>query len=272
MIEKFDIPTLQLLNIIYDEYGYDFASYSIKHVNRRITDWMEKNDMSKVLETMTYIKTNRQAAMSLISHFSIGITEMFRDPLFYKSFRKNVIPLLRTYPFIKIWHAGCSTGEEVYSLAIMLKEEGLLHKSRLYGTDFNDRFLSVARKGVYSYDNIKRDTSNYNNTGSNSYFSSYYRSQYNSAIMNSELKDHIVWANHNLVADKVFNEVDVIFCRNVFIYFNKALQNKVLELFIDSLSTKGILCLGGTETLLFTSVNSQFIALDRSNCVYRLLK
>jgi chemotaxis protein methyltransferase CheR len=271
MIKPVSTSFMPLLHVLYEEYGYDFSMYAEKHVHRRITDWFQKKKIKTENEAIELIQKDRQAAYSFISCFSIGVTEMFRDPLFYTAFRKIIIPILKTNPFIKIWYAGCATGEDVYSLAIMLKEEGVLNRCRIYGTDFNETFLQKARKGIYSYDTIKKFTSNYTKSGGNSFFSDYYFSQYDSVIFNTELKKNIVWANHNLVSDSVFSEVDVIICRNVLIYFNSELQNNVLQLFIDSLSSKGILCVGDKETIQFSTANSHFDTIDGKNGLYQLI-
>jgi chemotaxis protein methyltransferase CheR len=194
---------------------------------------------------------------------------MFRDPLFYKSLRENVIPVLQTYPFFKIWHAGCSTGEEVYSMAILLKEAGLYDRSTIYATDFNQDVLNRAKEGIFSNSLMKDYTNNYRLSGGKEAFSEYYTSHYDHVIMNKSLKKNIVWANHNLVTDSVFAEVQMIICRNVLIYFDRDLQNKVHRLFYDSLVGGGILCLGAKESLRFTELFERYLVIDKK---YRVFK
>jgi len=194
---------------------------------------------------------------------------MFRDPGFYKSLRENVIPILKTDPFIKIWHAGCSTGEEAYSMSILMREEGLHERTTIYATDFNPQVISHAKEGIFSNVLIKEYTANYQLSGGTASFSDYYTSDQNNAIMNQSLKKNIVWANHNLVSDSVFAEVNMILCRNVLIYFDKNLQNKVHELFYSSLINGGILCLGSKESLQFTDLNNKYTEADRRNRIYK---
>jgi chemotaxis protein methyltransferase CheR len=194
---------------------------------------------------------------------------MFRDKAFYKSLRENVIPILKTYPFIKIWHAGCSTGQEAYSMAIMLQEEGLYDRTTIYATDFNQQALNHAKEGIYSTALIKEYTTNYQLSGGKESFSNYYTSNYDSVIMNQSLKKNIVWANHNLVTDSVFAEANLILCRNVLIYFDKELQNKVQTLFYNSLISGGILCLGSKESLRFSDVYENYIDCDSKQRIFK---
>ena len=194
---------------------------------------------------------------------------MFRDPNFYKSFRENVMPVLKTYPFIKIWHAGCATGEEAYSMAIILKEEGLYERTTIYATDFNQRVLDLAKEGIFSNKMMADYTSNYQLSGGKEAFSNYYTSSYDNVIMKQSLKQNIVWANHNLVTDSVFAEVNLILCRNVLIYFDKDLQNKVQELFYNSLINGGLLCLGSKEGLRFTDYAEKYYELDKKQRIFK---
>jgi chemotaxis protein methyltransferase CheR len=194
---------------------------------------------------------------------------MFRDPLFYKSVRKEVIPILKTYPFLKIWHAGCSSGEEVYSMAILLQEEGLLEKTQIYATDFNQSILQKAKDGIYPIKYLKEYTSNYQNAGGLASFSDYYNANYDSAIFHNSLKKNIVFADHNLVFDGVFGEMNMIVCRNVLIYFDKVLQNKVIKLFKESLIPGGVLCLGSKESLKFSEQYYSFEPLFEKEKIYR---
>ncbi|MBA3900263.1 MAG: protein-glutamate O-methyltransferase CheR, partial [Bacteroidetes bacterium] len=200
---------------------------------------------------------------------SITVTEMYRNPEFYKSVRSEIIPLLKTYPFFRIWHAGCSTGEEVYSVAIMLQEEGLLERATIYATDFNQVALDFAKNGIYPKHLIRDYATNYYKSGGKEDFEHYFSKDNDFVIMSGMLKKNIVWANHNLVTDSVFSSVHLIFCRNVLIYFNKSLQNRVQKLFYDSLVEGGFLCLGSKETIKFTDFSDRYIEIDKK---HRLLK
>ena len=208
-------------------------------------------------------------ASELLQDLSITVTEMFRDSSFYKSLRENVIPILKTYPFIKIWHAGCATGEEAYSMAIIMQEEGLYDRTTIYATDFNQHALNKAKEGIFSNKKIKEYTMNYQLSGGKESLSAYYTSNYGNVIMNQSLKKNIVWANHNLVTDSVFAEVHLILCRNVLIYFEKDLQNKVQKLFYNSLINGGILCLGSKEGLRFTDFYEQYNEADKKQKIFK---
>jgi chemotaxis protein methyltransferase CheR len=194
---------------------------------------------------------------------------MFRDPLFYKEIREEVVPYLLTYPFIKLWHAGCSAGQEVYSTAILLKEEGLLPRVQIYATDFNEMILDKAKEGIYPVGNIKSYTENYQKAGGKSSFADYYTAQYDFVLIKQSLKERILFSFHNLVTDGIFGEMNVIFCRNVLIYFNKELQNKVLKLFYDSLVPGGFLCLCTKESLKFSEVEASFEMISPVEKIYR---
>src|ERR1019366_9115817 len=217
---------------------------------------------SKVLNDETF-------ASKLLQDLSITVTEMFRDPGFYRSLRENVIPVLKSYPFIKIWHAGCSTGEEAYSMAIIMQEEGLYDRTTIYATDFNQQVLNKAKEGIFSNSMMKEYTANYQLSGGKESFSSYYTSNYDNVIMNHSLKKNIVWANHNLVTDSVFAEVNMILCRNVLIYFDRKLQNNVQLLFHNSLISGGILCLGTKESLRFTDFKDEYSILDEKQRIFK---
>ena len=205
----------------------------------------------------------------LLLDLSINVTAMFRDPTFYSSVRDTVIPLLRTYPFIRIWHAGCSTGEEVYSMAILLHEEGLYDRCRIYATDINEAVLEKARKGIFPLANMQEYTSNYLKAGGKTAFSDYYTANYESAIFSQKLRENIVFAQHNLASDAVFNQFNLIVCRNVLIYFNRELQDRALGLFREALVRNGYLGLGSRETLQFSAHADAFEAVDRNQRLYR---
>lgn len=258
-----------LLETIFEKYGYDFRQYSEAHVRRRINNRMILSSVKSLEEARKKLLTDETFAVQLLSDLSITITEMFRDPAFYKALREEVIPVLKTYSFIKVWHAGCATGEEVYSMAIVLQEEGLSERTTIYATDFNQQALTRAREGIFSNDLIREYTSNYQTAGGKEAFSNYYTSSYNMAIMNQGLKKNIVWANHNLVTDGVFAEVHLILCRNVLIYFNRDLQNKVQQLFLQSLAHGGMLCLGSKESLRLTDVADKYTELDKKWRIFK---
>lgn len=268
-VENQDIEISLLLEGIYLKYGYDFRNYSDAHIKRRILRRMTEAGLKSISEMQYKILYDKDFFKILLSDFSINVTEMFRDPTFYKAFRKSVIPILKTYPFVRIWHAGCSTGEEVYSMAILLKEEGLYERSQIYATDFNNIVLQKAKDGIYPIDDIKEYTHSYQQAGGNASFSDYYIAKYDSAIFDKSLKKKITFAEHNLVTDGVFGEMHVIICRNVLIYFNRELQNNVIKLFSDSLCNGCFLCLGSKESIRFSSSADNFEALNESEKIYR---
>ena len=243
------IETELLVEAIYRKYGYDFRNYGKAHLLRRVRHRLERSKFKNVSEMIHAVIYDQNFYHQILSDLSINVTEMFRDPKFYQAVRKEVVPLLKTYPFIKIWHAGCSSGEEVYSMAILLEEEGLLDKTQIYATDFNPVILKHAKEGIYPVSNIKDYTKNYQNAGGKHSFSDYYDANYDSVKLSDRLKKNIVFADHNLVTDSVFGEMNMIVCRNVLIYFNKHLQAKVVKLFLESLTKGGYLCLGSKENI-----------------------
>jgi len=258
-----------LLEAINQKYGYDFRQYSKAHINRRIRNRMVLSGLEDVSQIQSKVLKDETFAYQLLQDLSITVTEMFRDKDFYKSLRENVIPILKTYPFIKIWHAGCATGEEAYSMAIILSEEGLYDRTTIYATDFNQHALNRAKEGIFSNSMMREYTSNYQLSGGKEPFSSYYTSSHDNIIMNQSLKKNIVWANHNLVIDSVFAEVHLILCRNVLIYFDNSLQNKVQKLFYDSLVNGAILCLGSKEGLRFTEFHEKYSELDKKQRIFK---
>lgn len=208
----------------------------------------------------------------LILAFSVNFTTMFRDPEFYLAFRQKVVPILRTYPSLKVWHAGCSTGEEVYSMAILLEEEGLYPRTKIYATDLNEVVLKKAKEGIFSLENMRDYTGNYLKAGGKQAFSEYYTAGYGSAMLRPSLKKNIIFAQHNLVTDSPFNEFQIIWCRNVAIYFNKTLQHRVHKLLYDSLSRFGVLGLGNKESLRFTRYEECYEELVKDTSLYRKIK
>lgn len=264
-----DLEISQLLEAIFQKYGYDFRQYARAHIVRRLTNRMILSGIGNPLELQEKVVNDQAFASQLLLDLSITVTEMFRDPVFYCAIRERVVPLLRTYSFIKIWHAGCSTGEEVYSMAILLKEANLYERTTIYATDFNQVALDQARDGIYSTDAIREYTSNYQKSCGNESMSEYYTSNYNRVIIDRSLKKNIVWAHHNLVTDSVFAEVHLIFCRNVLIYFDKELQHRVQTLFYDSLIPGGILCLGSKESMRFSGLEDSYTDIDKKNRIFK---
>lgn len=246
-LEKVQIDLF--LQGIYKWYGYDYRDYSYHSLKRRIWHRVQAEKLSSILELLDKVLQDQKCLAQLISDFSINVTEMFRNPSFFLQFREKVVPLLRTYPSIRIWHAGCATGEEVYSMAILLQEEGLYDKTKIYATDINDKVLKVAKNGQFPLEHMKKYTSNYLKAGGKMAFSEYYTVTGNTAQFHPTLTKNIIFAQHNLVTDQSFNEFHVILCRNVLIYFNKSLQHKVHDLFYESLSMFGVLGLGDKETI-----------------------
>ncbi|MCX4187112.1 CheR family methyltransferase [Methylophaga sp. OBS4] len=258
-----------LLEAIYDKYGYDFRSYSRAHVRRRLVQRLRLSQLESLGMLQYKALHDPDFIALLLKDFSINVTEMFRDPDFYLAVREKVVPLLKTWSYIKIWHAGCSTGEEVYSMAIMLKEEHLDSRVQIYATDFNSHALAQAREGIFPAENMKTYARNYQSAGAIASFSDYYHAKYDSAIMDPSLKKNILWANHNLVTDSDFAEVHMVVCRNVLIYFNRQLQNSVHKLFHRSLVNGGILCLGKKETLSLTDYKDSYSDVDRQQKIYK---
>jgi chemotaxis protein methyltransferase CheR len=267
-----EIETIEielLLEAIYRAYGHDFRSYARASIERRVRQFLSGSGCGSVAEMIDRVLHDEDFFSRLVQYFSISVTEMFRDPFVYRVIRTEVVPMLRTWPHVKIWHAGCATGEEVYSLAILLKEEGLYDKATIYATDFNDASLNQAKEGVYAAETIREATRNYQKAGGTRSFSNYYHARYDAVAMDGSLKERIPFANHNLVTDRVFGKMHLVFCRNVLIYFNRELQNRALGLFTESLVHGGFLCLGTKEDLRFTEVNDQYEAVNRKARIYK---
>ncbi|WP_342415523.1 protein-glutamate O-methyltransferase CheR [Paenibacillus sp. FSL R10-2782] len=261
-----------LLEGIHRLYGYDFRNYALPSIKRRIYYHAQSEKVSTISGLQEKVLHDRSAFDRLVQSLSIPVTEMFRDPELFQNFRRKIIPILRTYPYIRIWHAGCSTGEEVYSMAIMLHEEGLYDKARIYATDMNNLSLQQAKEGVYGIDRMKLYTKNYLESGGTQSFSEYYTAKYDSVMLHPFLRKNIIFAEHNLATDRSFNEFNVIFCRNVMIYFNDELRNHVHGLFYDSLSHFGVLVLGAKESIHFTDYSDSYEPLDRIEKIYRKIK
>jgi len=264
-----DIEIRLLLEAIYQLYGYDFRSYSPASMRRRIMHRLTMSGFSTVLEMTDRVLRDRQFFVTLLNDLTVNVTEMFRDPEFYKAFREEVVPVLKTFPFIKIWHAGCSTGEEIYSMAILLEEEGLYERAMLYATDIDKNVLAAAKKGIYPIHAFKQYTDNYRRAGGRQSLSDYATARYDSVIMEQRLKRNIVFADHDLATDQVFGEMHVILCRNVLIYFDRPLQQRVFKLFGESLDMGGFLCLGTKESLRFSGNEESFDVVNRSLRIFR---
>lgn len=247
-----------LLNDLMEQYGYDFTDYAKASLKRRINRLLALDKFPSFAELRYRIKKDETYLKRFVEEITVNVTEMFRDPSFYKVLRTEILSILATYPLIRIWHAGCSTGEEVYSMAIMLQEANLLHKSLLYATDLNPDVLEKARKGIFPLVNMKQYSENYILSGGTQDFSSYYTAKYDRAKFDTALSKKMIFATHNLVSDRSFNEFQLILCRNVMIYFDKDLQERVLTLFDQSLETLGFLALGAKETMRFSEVATRY--------------
>lgn len=266
-LERIEIDLL--LEGIRRRWGYDFRHYSYASLKRRLDIARKEAGDANFLQLLDQLLHDQTIFDGFLRHMSITVTEMFRDPPYYQLVREKVIPALRTYPFVKIWHAGCATGEEAYSMAILLHEEGYLDRTRIYATDFNKRSLDIADKAVYSEKNIESYAANYYECGGKRDFSDYFISGYDRVKLKDFLKERITFSYHNLVTDGVFGEMNLISCRNVLIYFDKVLQDRVLGLFADSLRHGGFLCLGAKESLNFSNVKSQFEPLEGKKKIYK---
>ena len=258
-----------LLSAIEQRWGHEFSGYGQAFIKRRINKAMARHGLRHISELIPRVLHEANFFQGIIQDISIPVTEMFRDPHFWLALREQVFPLLRTWPYFKIWHAGCATGNEVYSLAILLEEAGLLQRATIYATDFNDVVLKKARDGVFSLKEIQAASGNYQKAGGQFSLNHYYDAHGEGAEMKASLKKQIVWANHNLTVDHVFGEMNLILCRNVLIYFNQPLQNRALELFTASLVPGGYLCLGNKESLDFSSVSGSYVSLTPRERIYR---
>ena len=258
-----------LLQAIYKKYGYDFRNYSKASIRRRIRRRFSRSGLKTISEMQHKLLNDKQFFEVLLLDLTVNVTEMFRDPSFFKMIRKTVIPELKKQPFIRVWHAGCSSGEEVYSTAILLNEEGLYKNTLIYATDVNEAVLDKAKKGIFSIDRMKDYTRNYRNAGGIASFADYYTARYDHAIMDNSLKKNIVFSDHNLVTDDVFGEMNLIICRNVLIYFSSELQERVFGLFWESLRSGGFLCLGSKETIRFSTYSDDFKNVAEGEKIYR---
>jgi chemotaxis protein methyltransferase CheR len=269
-VEQLEIELL--LEAVYRRYGFDFREYAQASLKRRLWRRAYAEGVHSISELQARLLHDPPSMERLLLDLSINVTSMFRDPTFYLAFRKTVVPVLRTYPFTRFWCAGCSTGEEVYSLAILLDEEGVYGKARIYATDINEAVLDRARAGVFPLDKMQGYTENYIRAGGTRAFSEYYVAAYDAAQFSTTLLENVVFAQHNLAMDRAFNHFNVIVCRNVMIYFDKPLQDRVHELFYESLEQFGVLALGHKETLAFTPLAGRYEELDPVERIYRKVK
>ncbi|MGB3209832.1 MAG: protein-glutamate O-methyltransferase CheR [Desulforhopalus sp.] len=259
-----------LLEGLYLKYGYDFRDYAGAHLKRRLEYRRHASGSASYLDMLKRLLREEELFCKVLLDLSVNVTEMFRDPMLYKKIRELVIPHLKTYPFVRSWHAGCSAGQEVYSMCILLHEEGInRNKIQVYATDFSDRILERAQRGVYPINTIREYTANYQKAGGLSSFSDYYTADVDTVIINAPLRERVLFSAHNLATDGVFAEMNIIFCRNVLIYFNKELQNRVVKMFYDSLRPGGFLCLGSKESLRFTEYADEFDVVDERDKIYR---
>jgi len=269
-LERLEIELL--LQGLYAWCGYDFRNYSYSSVRRRIWNRVHRENVSTITGLLDKVLHDPACLKRLIADFSIHVTEMFRDPEFFRLFREEVVPVLRTYPSIRIWHAGCSTGEEVYSMAILLHEEGLYERAKIYATDISADVLVTAKAGMFPLEKMRKYTVNYQRAGGTGEFSNYYQVENGRVRIKPFLVRNIVFAQHNLVTDRSFNEFHVILCRNVFIYFNRELQERVLRLFYDSLVMFGHLGLGDKETLEYLPLGDRFEEVGKGRKLYRKIR
>ena len=266
-LEQLEIALL--LEAVYRRYGFDFRQYAQASLKRRLWRRAYAEGVTSISELQARLLHDPQSMEQLLLDLSINVTSMFRDPTFYVAFREKVVPQLHTSPFTRIWCAGCSTGEEVYSLAIVLEEEGLYERTRIYATDINESVLATARAGIFPLDKMQQYTQNYIRGGGKHDFSRYYLAAYEAAQFSKELTENVVFAQHNLAMDRAFNQFNVIVCRNVMIYFDKPLQDRVHALFYESLERLGVLALGHKETLAFTPLADRYEELDPAERIYR---
>lgn len=260
------------MQAIYSQYSYDFRDYAGASQKRRVLKALTQLGYPTIPALQAAVAQDPAVFMQLLQYLTIPVSEMFRDPSFFLALRQQVMPVLRTYPSLKIWVAGCSTGEEVYSLAILLKEEGLLDRSLIYATDINPKSLAKARQGIFSLASIQGHTANYQAAGGQQAFSDYYTAAYDAAVFDKSLRDNITFADHSLATDSVFSETQLVLCRNVLIYFNKKLQDRALGLFHESLSHRGFMGLGSKESIDFSAYSRRFEPLDRPERIFRKLE
>jgi chemotaxis protein methyltransferase CheR len=266
-----DIELRLLLEAIYLRFHHDFRSYSMASLRRRVAAALPELGCATISALQEKLLHEPDSFSRLLGFLTVQVSELFRDPSFFRAFRERVVPELRTYPSIKIWVPGCSAGEEVYSLAIILREEGLFDRAILYGTDINTEALAQAESGVYPLERLAEFSKNYLLAGGKSSLSGYYTAGYGRAIFDRSMRAQLVFSDHSLATDGVFAEVQAITCRNVLIYFDDALQERALDLFQRSLCRRGFLGLGSRETLRFSRYAPLFEEVEREERIYRRL-
>lgn len=268
-VDNTELEITLLLEAIYLQYGYDFRHYSRASIKRRIQRRLKLEGLQTIAEMQHRVIHEPAFCELILNDLSIHVTEMFRDPRFFLALRHKVLPQLASCEFLRIWHAGCASGEEVYSIAILLMEEGLYDRSLIYATDFNDRVLNQAREGIYAVKTIQQGIVNYRQAGGKASFADYYSAAYDHGILRQDLKRNIVFSNHNLTTDRSFGEMDLIVCRNVLIYFDTTLQRQVLQLFHESLREGGFLGLGSKETVRFAANPNWFAKFIPEEAIYK---
>lgn len=264
-----DVEIRLLLEGVQRIYGYDFRDYADASIKRRLNHWLAESGFDTFSQAQSQLLRERSVFESLLRGITVNVTEMFRDPTFFRAVREQVVPFLKTYPFVKIWHAGCATGEEAYSMAILLNEEGMAGRYRMYATDINEAVLQKAGEGVMPIAEMQRFTRNYQKSGGRASFADYYTARYDRAILSPALKKHIVFAPHNLATDGEFGEMNLVLCRNVMIYFKPALKERCLRLFDSSLLPGGFLCLGLKESLERRKMGERYEELAAPLRIYR---
>lgn len=272
LLQESDMRTVEtqlLLEGVYRCYGFDFREYSRGSLDRRLQQCLRNEGLKTLSSLQDKVLHDSTCLDRLLLTLTVNTTAMFRDPRFYVAFREKVVPLLREHSFVRVWNAGCSTGEEAYSIAILLEEEGLYERCRIYATDMNEAVLESARAGVYPLTAMQEYTTNYQKAGGHTSFADYYTARYDRAVLHANLRKHILFAPHNLVTDSSFNEFHVILCRNVMIYFRRSLQARVHELLYASLPLDGILALGMKESLALTPREADYETLDATRKIYR---
>lgn len=269
-LERIEIDLL--LEGLHRYYGFDFRNYTYPFIQRRICHRIHAEKLTSISGLQEKVLHDPAAMERLVADFSVNVTEMFRDPGFFLSFSTKVVPMIRDLPYIRIWHAGCASGKEAYSMAILLHEEGLYEKTRIYATDMNGSILEKAKQGIFPLERMKTDTKNYLAAGGTRAFSEYYTVDRDGVVFHPFLRDNLVFAQHNLVTDQSFNEFHIIICRNVMIYFNKTLQSYVHRLLYESLSVSGFLGLGKKEGIRFTTYADFYEDFDSAEKIYRKIK
>lgn len=267
-----DVEVELLLEGVFRVSGYDFRDYAFPSVKRRVWQCVHAERLRTVSALQERVLHDPACLDRFLRAISVHVTAMFRDPGFYRAFRTKVAPTLRTYPFVRVWLAGCSTREEAYSMAILLREEGLLDRTRLYATDMSRAALEKAERGIYPLDSMREYAANYLAAGGTGDFADVYAARYGNAIMHASLRKSIVFAHHNLATDGSFNEFNVILCRNVLIYFNRTLQERVHRLLYESLASFGALGLGSKEALRYTPHEARYEDVDGAERLYRKVR